>query len=86
MGHPQYVKAEKELNLRLTPFFSAAPRLRGESPGSVHTQFDSHLAPMYYQGVEMHQLFINPASARNMAMCCCMCMCTGERPVLSNFS
>ena len=51
-----------------------------------HVPFDSHLIPVYHLGVEMHQLFINPASARNMAMCCCMCMCTGERPVLSNFS
>src|SRR5215831_3075678 len=71
------------LNLRQ---ISLLPRLCGESPASSHMRFDSHLVPVYYQGVEMHQLFTNPAIARNMAMCCCMCMCTGERPVLSNFS
>jgi hypothetical protein len=34
----------------------------------------------------MYLFITNPASARNMDMCCCLCMCTGERPVLSNFS
>jgi hypothetical protein len=47
---------------------------------------DSTCLPMYHFEVEMHCFIANPASARNMAMCCCMCMCTRERPVLSHFS